>query len=370
MTVDRDKPAGSQDNGPWHLHAVRLPDGAQPEEWWIIDGQLNDTPVAGARELPGSWFLPGGLVDAHAHLTMNFNGLPLRDGSDELIAANLAAQRAAGVLALRDAGLAWDGVPAPDLARGPRLQSAGRLLAPPGRGYPQICRSVEADQLVDVALDEVRHGAAWVKIMADFPGPNGDWFAAPPNYPREVLHELVQAVHAAGARVMAHSTGQAAADLVYAGVDSIEHGMQLNGELLEAMAQRGIAWTLTMATALKHVGSLATLDNPIGAMVRSQLARVRELLPLAASLGVPLLAGTDELPHGAIAQEVAILHEFGLSACDAIAAASTAARAFLGWPQLAAGAPADLVTFTSDPRANLAALAQPAAVVFNGGRVR
>jgi imidazolonepropionase-like amidohydrolase len=358
-----------EDNRPWRLRAVRLPDGREPEEWWIVDGKLSDVPVAGARDLPGGWFLPGGLVDAHAHLTMNFNGFALRDGSAALIAANMAAQRAAGVLMLRDAGLAWGGQPKSDPEHGPHLQSAGRLLAPPGRGYPQICHWVEADRLVEVALAELKQSAGWVKIMGDFPGPDGNWFAAPANYPRAVLHALVQAVHAAGGRVMAHSTGQAVADLVAARVDSIEHGMQLNGELLEAMARHNIAWTLTVGTALKHVGALATLNSPVGAMIRAELARVRELLPLAVSLGVPLLAGTDELPHGAIAQELAVLHDYGLGTRDAIAIASTEARSWLGLPAVTLGATADLVTFASDPRANLGALGQPAAVVFNGSHL-
>ena len=111
MTAEHGAQSLSQDNGPWHLAAVRLPDGTQPEEWWIVDGQIRATPIPGARDLPGGWFLPGGLVDAHAHLTMNVNGFTLRDGSDGLIATNLAAQRTAGVLALRDAGLAWGGRP-------------------------------------------------------------------------------------------------------------------------------------------------------------------------------------------------------------------------------------------------------------------
>lgn len=354
----------------WHMRAVRLPDGTQPEEWWIVDGRVSDQPIAGARELPGGWFLPGGLVDAHAHLTMNFNSFPLPDGGDELIAANLAAQRRAGVLAVRDAGLAWGGQPArADLRHGPRLQSAGRLLAAPGRGYPQVCAHVPAEGLVDAALEDIRAGAAWVKILADFPGPDGDWFAAPPSYPLETLEAVVRAAHAAGVRVMAHSTGRAASDLVRAGVDSIEHGMVLSGDLLEPMADRGIAWSLTIGTALMHVGPFAALDSPVGAYIRGALDRVRELLPLAASLGVPLLAGTDELPHGAIARELAALLEFGLTPAQAIAAASTGARAYLGLPAFGPGAPGDLVTFAADPRADLAALARPAAVVFNGQRL-
>jgi imidazolonepropionase-like amidohydrolase len=360
---------GSGADGAWRVRGVRLPDGAAVEEWWISGGVWRDAPVTGARDLPGGWFLPGGLVDAHAHLTMNLNRYALPDGSPALIRANLAAQRAAGVLAVRDAGLAWGGQLAGTPPEGPRVQAAGRLLAAPGRGYPQICHWVHAERLVETALAEVRAGATWVKVMADFPGADGNWFAAPPSYPADVLAELVEAVHAAGARVMGHSTGLGAANLVSAGVDTVEHGMQLDDALLEEMARRGIAWSLTLATALRHVGSLAALDTPVGRYIRGELARVRQLLPRAATLGVPLLAGTDELPHGAIVEEVSQLRAFGLAPVQALAAASTGARAFLGLPGLRAGSPGDVVTYAADPRDDPAALTRPATIVFAGARI-
>src|SRR3954449_6113157 len=78
----------------WHIRAVRLPFGEQVEEWWVCDGILHDEPVPGAIDLPGGWVLPG-LVDAHAHLTLDFNGTGLPDGSEALIVANCRAQCAA-----------------------------------------------------------------------------------------------------------------------------------------------------------------------------------------------------------------------------------------------------------------------------------
>src|SRR5436190_24349092 len=86
----------------WHIRAVRLPDGARAEDWWIYEGRLHDQPIPGARDLPGGWVLPG-LVDAHAHLTFDFGGTGL-DG-EELIAANLEQHLRAGVLAVRDIGV-------------------------------------------------------------------------------------------------------------------------------------------------------------------------------------------------------------------------------------------------------------------------
>ena len=100
----------------WHLRAVELPAarlggsaapgvvGNEPADWWIAGGCLSRRPVDGARELPGGWVAPG-LVDAHAHLTFEARDrLGLERGSYELVAAHLAEQRRAGVLAVRDAG--------------------------------------------------------------------------------------------------------------------------------------------------------------------------------------------------------------------------------------------------------------------------
>lgn len=51
---------------------------------------------------------------------------------------------------------------------------------------------------------------------------------------------------------------------------------------------------------------------------------------------------------------------------DALAAGSWAARAYLGLPGLAEGAPADAVVYDSDPRADLGQLDHPRAVILRG----
>ena len=350
----------------WHLRATVLPHGRHPIDAWVGHGVISEQPIAGASTLPGRFVLAGGLVDAHVHLTMNFGrALPHADGSDALMGANADRHRHAGILALRDAGAAWGGVPH-ELDEGPRLQRASRLLAPAGRGYPNVCRSVEAGDLVAVAMAEVEAGADWVKVLADFPGADGNWFTAPANYPRAVISELVQQAHTSGARVMAHSTGLAAADLLAAGVDSIEHGMAVTREQVEAMADQQIAWTATLATADKHVGALAAAPTPVGAYLRSQFDRLRELFPLAVSRGVPVIAGTDEIGPGALWRELQCLVDSGLTREQALAAGSTVARTWLGFPAVAPGQLADLVTWDDDPRDDLARLATPAAVLYGG----
>lgn len=56
----------------------------------------------------------------------------------------------------------------------------------------------------------------------------------------------------------------------------------------------------------------------------------------------------------------------GIPALDALSATAWAAREWLGRPGLTEGAPADLVVYAADPRADVRALAQPLRVVVNG----
>jgi imidazolonepropionase-like amidohydrolase len=56
----------------------------------------------------------------------------------------------------------------------------------------------------------------------------------------------------------------------------------------------------------------------------------------------------------------------GVPPHDALAAASWSARAYLGLPGLAEGAPADAVVYAADPRCDLDELDRPLAVVLRG----
>jgi imidazolonepropionase-like amidohydrolase len=78
---------------------------------------------------------------------------------------------------------------------------------------------------------------------------------------------------------------------------------------------------------------------------------------------VPVLVGTDVT--GSISQEVVLLTQMGLPPQDALAAASTWPRQFLGTP-----ATVDIVTYHHDPRDDPAQLTNPAAVVASGTRLR
>ena len=337
------------ETGAWHIHAVDLPSGSEPVDWWIVDGRLTRTPVGGATTLPGTYVAPG-LVDAHAHLTMDLHGFGLPAG-DALIAANAAAHLAVGVTAVRDAGT----IPGFDLdadVGGLAVISCGPLFAPEGRAYPGICTAVAPGELAGAVAARVAGGATWVKVIADFPGPDWNWFAANPMYPVEEIAEAVAVAHAGGARVAAHVSSPFVADLIDAGVDSIEHGPLMTPALVDAMAERGTAWVPTLSTVVaKHLDPLTGPGSPIaGYLTGAVYPNLAASLARAVARGVPILTGSDERPEGSVALEMAQLRRFGLSGDQALAAATTWARDYLGLPGLEAGAVADVVVFDADPR--------------------
>jgi imidazolonepropionase-like amidohydrolase len=292
------------------------------------------------------------------------------------VAANRQAHRDAGVLALRDVGSLSDavfGLAGDDL---PRVQAAGRILAPAGH-YFGFQQPTEAADLVATVRAQAQAGAPWVKIIADFPAPDAagllDFQHAPANYPPDVLRAAVEEAHKAGARVAVHAVNRAGiAAGVAAGVDSIEHGTAIDAGLLDQMAAAGIAWTPTLLipSTVMRPGWVEAGQTEQVRWVDACMEALRALLPRARARGVRILAGTDALPHGALPREIAALHAYGLSPADALAAASTEARAFLGLPDLEEGAPADLVLYRADPRHDPEVLAAPALVMVGGVVVR
>jgi imidazolonepropionase-like amidohydrolase len=351
------------------MRAVLLPDGDAPVDlWWDDAGRQVDEPVAGAQVLPGRFVLPG-LVDAHAHPAVRNE----REGPVALDAAEaaqvLSQWSAAGVTLVRDTGspggVTLDIEPAPGL---PRVLAAGRFLAPADRYFPVLLPApAPAEALRELALAELARGATWVKVIADFPpmvegAPAG---AAEETYPPEVLAAMIEAVHAAGGRVAVHSTIDNVADLVRAGVDSIEHGVAMDESSLTLMAGTGAAWTPTLQAVFAMADDV---PEDLRRWRSDYSERLQDLLPLAARLGVPVLAGTDTA--GTVVDEIVALADHGLDPAQALASASTTALRFLGEPLDEAGGGATLVSYDADPREDFAVLSMPASVVVAGVRVR
>jgi imidazolonepropionase-like amidohydrolase len=351
-----------------HLSGVVLPEG-EHRDVWVRDGRFTFEPVPGAETVTrGGWLLPG-LVDAHCHVGIALGGGPVED----LAAARDQAltERAAGVLALRDCGSPVDTRALdedPDL---PRIVRAGRHIAAPRRYIPGLALEREAGELAEEVRVQARRGDGWVKLVGDWIDRDRGDLA--PEWPREAVEAAIAAAHAEGARVTAHTFGtDALPDLIAAGIDCIEHGTGLTEELIGEMAARGTAVVPTLVNVENFPGFAAAGEKKFPAYastMRRLYANSGAVVRVAYEAGVPVFAGTDAgggIPHGVIADEVHALHAAGLPAEAALAAASWAARAWLGLPCIEEGAPADVVVYGADPRTDLDALRRPQRMLLRG----
>ncbi|WP_253208800.1 amidohydrolase family protein [Streptomyces niphimycinicus] len=243
----------------------------------------------------------------------------------------------------------------------PRVRSAGRWLATPGRFFPGFGRDVTEADLVRAAVEEAKASSGWCKVVVD-------WKYDEPALPEEVLTSVVQAVHAVGGRVAAHcQTADGSRRAVHAGVDSLEHGMHLDPGLIDQMASQGTAFVPTLSVF--GAGADRRRAEEPSARRDWWLAGWEGMLPnvrAAYEAGVTVLAGTDSFPCGRVMSEVEWLVRAGLSAEAALGAASWAARAWLGLPGLVDGGPADLVAYDTDPTLDSSALAHPSRIILRG----
>lgn len=274
-------------------------------------------PDAEVVDLSGSWVLPG-LMDAHAHLTAVFlSGPPgglmqfyLKESSGLRAlrgARNARLALEAGFTVIKDIGNDAN-YAATDLRRaiemgwfdGPTIINTGKIIAPFGgqssQISPEMGRVWEYEYIDADTPDEVRkavrqdiyYGAKAIKLVADdTPG----YF-----YSREEIRAAVDEAHTAGVTVAVHVMGgDAARNVILGGADSIEHGFNLNDELLALMIEKG---TFLVGTDFPtaHLAAMGgVLDQPAEQLGAAIIDRLRR----AHAMGVKMAFGTDvvmELP--------------------------------------------------------------------------
>lgn len=344
------------------------PDDAT-DELWVVDGRITyDRPAADAVTVRG-WALPG-LVDAHCHVGLDHYGPVSPDTSEK----QALADRDAGALLLRDAGSPSDTRWVDDRADLPRIIRAGRHIARARRYIRNFAHEIEPGDLAAYVTREARRGDGWVKLV-------GDWIDREvgdltPCWPKDALVEAIGAAHAEGARVTAHCFAEDTLhDVVTAGIDCVEHATGLTDETIPLLVEHGVAIvpTLVNIATFPDLAAGGERKYPVWAdHMRRLHARRHETVRNAYDAGIAVYAGTDAgsgLPHGLIAAEVEELVTAGLPVTAALSATTWGAREWLGRPGLEEGAPADLVVYDADPRADVRVLAAPRRIVLRGSVV-
>ena len=333
----------------------------------------------------GATFVPG-MVDCHSHVTGpgGANWIARFDDPPETLLAvaehNGTLGLAAGVRWMRDVGSPIGTDPTDGRTRAvalavrdrwagrrdrPYLRAAGSWLFK--RGANPILAAVEvetADELLAAAIGQLDDGADLVKLYLD--GPDVDtapWTAA------EVAR-VVDAAHARGARVAAHAGRLSGArEGVLGGVDSIEHGFDLDAEIAGEMARRGttLVSTLAVMRSWHSFGATTSLERFAAeegrARIGARLEQAEASIRLARDAGVAIATGSDfgggSLRANQLAWEVTSLVAAGIEPVDAIAAATWRGGELIGEAEagtLREGGPADFFLVHGDPLSDPEAL--------------
>ena len=347
-------------------------------------------------DLTHATVLPG-LIDAHTHVFGNgpdFDNQILRDSYQYRTLTALAnAQKdlMVGFTTLRDLktlGAMYSDVDLRNaidrgIVTGPRMQVATRGIQTTGgfvmRGYSPEVPVPNALQVVDspwagreAVRDQVAHDADLIKVYAayDFHFSSAGKLVSPPTFTAEEINAIVDEAHKKGRKVSCHAFGgEGLRNCLNAGVESIEHGVELEDADIKLMAQKGIYLVPTLyhyqldreRDMKKYAGhSIAEVSEP-------SFRRA-----LAAGVKIAFGSGVGPFPHGTQTKEFEYMVKFGMTPPQAIRAATSVAAQLMGWQDrigsVEPGTFADLVAVAGDPIADITEL-ERVKFVMKGGQV-
>lgn len=360
-----------------------------------------ETPIPAGAELIDLTRYTGipGLIDVHTHMTFWRDETMAKTPFEQLGAQRpaflvyMAQENArktleAGVTTVRDLGAAdYDDLVMRNLINrgamiGPRMFVAGcglfvtsdpfEIATPPpacgkADGVPEVLRAVR---------QQVAAGADVIKMYGST-GSDKD-LTGLQTFTYDEIKAAVDSAHHFGKRLAFHSYGpDGARDGVRAGVDSVEHAIDLDDALLAEMAKRGTFYVPTIdhnryyAEARREFGWDEKLADVFNQFVQKNLETARR----AHRAGVRLAMGSDAVftMFGQNTRELGWFVKAGLTPAEALATATTNAAALLGMEnRLGAVAPgyyADLVAVEGDPLADINVVIQQVRWVMKNGKV-
>jgi imidazolonepropionase-like amidohydrolase len=342
--------------------------------------QVNAPADAKTINLPGTTLLPG-LIEGHSHLLLHpYNETSWNDQVlHEPLALRVAratnharAQLLAGFTSARDLGTEGAGYADVGLRDainqgiipGPRMWVVTKAIVVTGEYAPKGFTPEYADQIPQgaeeangvegftrVVRDQIKHGADWIKIYADYRwGPNGE---AMPGPTQEEFNAAVAVAKSSGRNVASHATtAEGMKRAILAGVATVEHGDNGTPEVFKLMAEHGVCFVPTVSVGNKNFS--------------------RQKLKYAMDAGVTICNGADSGPlaHGDNAKEVEGLVENGLTPLQALRAATVNDAKMLGMGDrlgaLKTGFLADIIGVQGDPTKDIHAISTVPFVMKNG----
>lgn len=340
-------------------------------------------------DLRGGFVLPG-LIDTHVHLSGSGEAdsqFRADDGAMALkILSNAQKNLAAGITTVRDLG-GWnelefvvrDWIRRGEFA-GPRLCLAGRFISISEAGadyYEGMYRVADGvDEVRKAVREQVKHGADLIKIGVTGAVLVESGVPGATHFNEDEIQALVQEASKFNKRVAAHAHGaDGIMKALRAGVTTIEHGTFLfqNPDAVRFMTEHKIFLVPTLKVGWDIIHAS---DSNVPQWIRNKNNILQDnsesSLKMAYAAGVPIAMGSDVgTPlnyHGENGLEVYWMQHAGMSAMDALVAATGNAARALGWDAwmgtLEAGKVADLIVVDGNPLDDLRILADKARLQF------
>lgn len=351
-------------------------------------------------DLSNEWLSPG-LMDAHVHLTLTevtggnapfesfylkesttYRGLRGLRNAQDLLHAGFTTLREVG----NDANYATEDVRRAIQAGmfdGPTILTAGKIIAPfggqsnaipPEQGPFWRYEYIDADtpeEMRKAVRENIYYGVDVIKLVAD---------NSPFHFSVEEVKAAVDEAHHAGRTVAVHVYGGEAADnVIEAGVDSLEHGFFLTDDQLQKMKAKGIflVGTDVPRAQLDVEGTSGGIFPPPEVLAPKIIDRLQR----AYRIGVKMAFGTDtviEVPNKTRADlmldYLAVWRAAGIPPGQILKCMTSNAAELLHVAHdrgsLAPGMAADIVAMPSNPMEDIESLRNINFVMKDGKIVR
>ncbi|MCK8670413.1 amidohydrolase family protein [Rhodococcus sp. HM1] len=271
---------------------------------------------------------------------------------------------------------------------GPRVVPAGHAITPTGGHLDPTMFAAFAPGVLDLTIEEgiangvdevrkavryqIKHGAKLIKVCVSGGVMSHTGTPGAQHYSDEELRAIVDEAHRRGLRVASHTHGaDAVRAAVAAGIDCIEHGFLIDDDAIDKMVAAGTY--LVPTTRLADAMDVSHAPPDLQAKAAEMFPKARTSVKAAYEAGVKIALGTDApaIPHGKNADELVALVERGMSALDALRAATITAAELIDVTdrgRLAEGLLADIVGVPGNPLEDIT-VTQNVQFVMKGGKV-